>query len=357
MHRTPANKEQQTNSSWSRNLLVQCVRGDRDVQAIDLGPVELIADPVQVWRQGLGQGTTAIASALNGSSETTTAEKFCLVGGVDYDQSTPDEVSLTPSTDPAAAGPLLLAARGGESMTYGELAGTVAKIETIESILRQYRPTAQPTVLRGTSASETAFARIAPAHLCLHVATHGFFAPETVKNAVTASTTDERRLMGLGQSRGPEVIGQYPELLSGLVFAGVNQPVAEGEDGILTATKVQLLDLRKVDLAILSACETGLGRTAGGEGIIGLQRPSQPAEAKTTITSKKYKSCVRSVPGSIKTIKCLPTAKFSGITNFVTTSVAHFDYERLKRHCCQQLDQLLFHNCFSGWLLSLFAQL
>ena len=57
------------------------------------------------------------------------------------------------------------------------------------------------------------------------------------------------------------------------------------EDGILTALEVSELDLSKVELATLSACETGLGQTAGGEGLLGLQRAFQLAGAKTTMAS------------------------------------------------------------------------
>ena len=75
------------------------------------------------------------------------------------------------------------------------------------------------------------------------------------------------------------VAGRNPLVLSGLVLAGANLPrakdsygIAQGDGGILTAESIAGLPLDKLELAVLSACETGLGDVAGGEGVFGLQR-------------------------------------------------------------------------------------
>ena len=130
----------------------------------------------------------------------------------------------------------------------------------------------------------------APRSGFLHLATHGFFAPPFLRSAldpervVTVGGGPGRREIDPFGGRG--LVGFHPGLLSGLALAGANRSPEPGQDdGILTALEVAELDLSGVNLAVLSACETGLGEVAGGEGLLGLQRAFQVAGARTVVAS------------------------------------------------------------------------
>jgi CHAT domain-containing protein/Tfp pilus assembly protein PilF len=117
-----------------------------------------------------------------------------------------------------------------------------------------------------------------------HLATHGFFADEKVRPALQLGERDYER------GRRGEKVGvgaRSPLALSGLVLAGAN---LEGEGappdrGILTAEAIAGLDLDGLDLAVLSACDTGLGEVAGGEGVFGLQRAFHIAGCRDVVAS------------------------------------------------------------------------
>ncbi len=72
--------------------------------------------------------------------------------------------------------------------------------------------------------------------------------------------------------------------MTGLVFAGANDPKTPGR-GIVTGEALVDLDLSGLELAVLSACETGLGDVAGGEGVFGLQRAFHLAGTRNVVAS------------------------------------------------------------------------
>jgi CHAT domain-containing protein len=99
----------------------------------------------------------------------------------------------------------------------------------------------------------------------LHIATHGFF----LNNSENLSD---------------------PMLRSGIALAGINDYLQDGdkyqgEDGIVKASEIILMDLSNTEIVGLSACETGLGEIKNGEGVYGLQRALKVAGAKAILMS------------------------------------------------------------------------
>jgi len=71
------------------------------------------------------------------------------------------------------------------------------------------------------------------------------------------------------------------------VLAGANRQGDEAapDHGIITAEGLIGLRMEGLELAVLSACETGLGESGGGEGVYGLQRAFHVAGCKNVIAS------------------------------------------------------------------------
>ena len=120
-----------------------------------------------------------------------------------------------------------------------------------------------------------------------HIATHGFFADPNVPSILRP---DPKLFARSGRDRAAPG-ARNPLVLSGLVLAGANRPSADVDAtthddlGILTAEAIAGLPLQDLELVVLSACETGLGTVAGGEGVFGLQRAFHLAGAHKVVAS------------------------------------------------------------------------
>lgn len=217
------------------------------------------------------------------------APKLLSVGGVDFTQrdlATPQE-HRAPSVA-SASGRVPEAVRGYMS-SWANLPHTSYESRAVFDLhAGTFADPDSRILLQDSLPTEERLKREMPQHSILHLATHGYFQPEG-----TVSLWDEARRqhadednVAIRKKRQRRLLGHHPGLLSGLVCAGANMPASEGhDDGFLTAEEVGWLDLSGVDLVVLSACETGLGESRSGEGLIGLRRAFRTAGAGTVISA------------------------------------------------------------------------
>lgn len=221
-------------------------------------------------------------------------EKDTLVafGGVDYDaapqlyKGEASAIGERDSKDERArlAGGLCFRSppRGDGDDKVPPLPGTRKEIETLSELYcKSFGEKA--ILVKGAKSSKATFVSFAPKAGYLHVATHGYFAPESVRSIMDKERGVEE---GHFSTFEEKVKGLAPSLLSGLKLAGCNLPREGLEDkGVITAEEIRGLDLSGCKLAVLSACETNVGLIRTGQGIMSLQHALKIAGAKGSVTS------------------------------------------------------------------------
>jgi CHAT domain-containing protein/Tfp pilus assembly protein PilF len=348
-HCTPADRKAGTKDSWEHRLLAFVITPGRPVEMLHLGAVAPLGEAIDTWRKTFGmspQGAAAgrllrqriwepiegklgsakivlvspdgtmgrlplgalpgkepgrylleehtialvpvpqlIPGIVNELGRKQLQKNLLLLGNVDYDAQ-PDK--LEPET-PGAPTRGLRAVRS-EDIQFPPLPATKTEIAAIGRLYSQGLGHDGVTTLEEKRATKQAFRTEAGRYEYVHVATHGFFAPATQRSALAAQPQELSRFAAPQQVA--QAGGLHPGLLSGLVLAGANQAgkhqgveALDADDGIATAEEIGTLNLEGVELVMLSACETGLGQTAGGEGLLGLQRAFQTASARTVVAS------------------------------------------------------------------------
>jgi CHAT domain-containing protein len=208
-------------------------------------------------------------------------------GGIRYDVADSTLLIAQAERYKRPAEPPLLASRSlpddaTRSAGWTFLQGTETEVIEIETIIKKSK--IQNIRYMGESANEESFKALSgKSPELLHIATHGFFLEDEKQIRETGF------MQMLGGNKQKTYIN--PLLRSGLLFAGANRAwtntdVVSGiEDGILTAEEISNLDLSRTRLAVMSACETGLGEVSNSEGVFGLQRAFKLAGVETLVMS------------------------------------------------------------------------
>jgi CHAT domain-containing protein/Tfp pilus assembly protein PilF len=234
-------------------IAFSAIAKEQDVYLTDLYKIET--------KSSTGKITTASDVALNSN--------ISLFGGINYNSD---------STN---------------TKIWSYLEGSLTEIEKIEKILKKEKT--DYNYYTATTATEAQLKKVAPESNILHIATHGYFYadPDEINEALTEESETEEELVFRGNTKSlgmtAFVNSKNPLMRSGLAFANANDVWNKqdliGEDGVLTAAEVATLDLRKTELVVLSACETGLGDIKGSEGVYGLQRSFKMAGVNYIIMS------------------------------------------------------------------------
>jgi CHAT domain-containing protein len=231
--------------------------------------IEQLSIAVVPVPQSIGESPSAGVSAKSSA-----APGLVLLGNIDFES---DPGGESASAERSAAAP-----RSDKAQKFAALPGTQREIESLKKLYAAQFKKGALKDLERQDATEAAFRQSAPGAQYVHLATHGFFAPSTFKSD-DAQSTDP---LAVELDQSSQVAGWNPGLLSGIVLAGANRAADyKQDDGILTAAEVADLDLSSARLVVLSACETGLGQIAGGEGALGLQRAFQIAGAQAVVSS------------------------------------------------------------------------
>jgi hypothetical protein len=152
----------------------------------------------------------------------------------------------------------------GEGPSLARLPGTRAEVEAVAALVGRGRA----TLLLGSAASEQRLDRLLKEGTLgkarvIHLATHGHVAPHNPEHSALALAADALPDAVEQQRRGRKVYDGWLRVRS----------ILDGWD----------LD---ADLVVLSACETGRGKDAGGEGLLGFAQAFLQKGARSVVLSR-----------------------------------------------------------------------
>ncbi len=155
-------------------------------------------------------------------------------------------------------------------VSFGYLPGTMQEADSIHSV----RYCSRDTLLTGNTATEYAFRKLCSKYPIINISTHGYFGASEMPQSTDIKT-----------SMSDESLSQC-----GIALAGANTNImsdvfdSNKMDGILSAKEIAESDLSNVSMAIISACQTGLGYVTA-DGVFGIQRGLKNAGVESMLVS------------------------------------------------------------------------
>jgi CHAT domain-containing protein len=219
------------------------------------------------------------------------SDSLLVAGGIDYDSALEPEPERRVSEGVLVEQPKSQQVESPKRL-WSPLEG--ARREAVE-VGKIWADRGQFVELQGSEASEQSLLIKLPKARFAHLATHGYFEQD---GEVYDLDLRSRSMFAIGDAgvgglpTSSAIAVRNPLLMSGFVVAGANKlphvdslglPVSG--DGVLTGEEIVGLDLRAIELVTLSACESGLGEVAAGEGVFGLQSAFHDAGAQSVIAS------------------------------------------------------------------------
>ena len=189
-------------------------------------------------------------------------DKMLVCGGVEYQLSEEDREK---GNDELAYSLL-----SSMDLSVTPLPNSAVEIDSISAIRKNH---SADMVLRADSLTESALTQLMGKYHIAHISTHGLFSEVAkIGTEIRPSSTDTQL------SKSCLFLSGSEKNLKQKAFD------ASQHDGILSARELAKMDLRNVDLTVLSACMSGLGYITP-DGVYGLQRGLKTAGVKTIIST------------------------------------------------------------------------
>ncbi len=201
-----------------------------------------------------------------------------IYGGLDYGSENSKETR--PSSYDLSTKSLFLFRGAIKDIQY--LPGTKKEIDSIASIIGNVEGTMSVKIYTDSEGTEDTFKRIDGENTdIIHMATHGFFFDDN-----TALWKDSHLTQTINENNDEDIILSRSGLyLAGANYIGYNKSNSlQSDDGILTSLEISIIDLRNLNIVVLSACDSGLGEI-NYDGVFGLQRGLKKAGVQSVLMS------------------------------------------------------------------------